>query len=95
MPPTVFYDKGLSADWCLIKRSAHSRLKDIVRVQNYREYIIEYTATRLTLTKQKAVKDSYLQDEYFAQSKDIASGLINDHPQQEFTTITLTKSSDF
>lgn len=95
MPPTGISDKGLSADWCLIKRSDHSILKDIVRVQDYREYIIEYTARRLTLTKQEAVKDSYRQYEYLAQRKDIVLGFLNDHPQQEFTTSTLTKSSGF
>ena len=47
MPPTAISDKGLSADWCLIKRSERSSLKNIVRVQDYREYIIEYTLAKL------------------------------------------------
>lgn len=45
-------------------------IKDIVKTQNYREYIIEYAAKRLTLNKQEAARDSYLQDEYLAQSKE-------------------------
>ncbi len=45
-------------------------LKDIIKTQVYREYIIEYTARRLTLTKQEAARDSYLQDEYLAQRKE-------------------------
>lgn len=45
-------------------------LKDIVKIKTHREEIIEYTAKRLTLTKQKAAQDSYLQDEYLAQKKE-------------------------
>jgi hypothetical protein len=47
-----------------------SFLKDIIKVQNHRTSIIEWTAKRLTLTKQEAAKDSYLQDEYLKQKKE-------------------------
>ena len=47
-----------------------SFLKDIVQVQNHRTSIIEWTAKRLTLTKQEAARDSYLKDEYVAQKKE-------------------------
>ncbi|GAB1544370.1 hypothetical protein NUACC21_70460 [Scytonema sp. NUACC21] len=45
-------------------------LKDIIKTQFFREDIIEYTARRLTLTKQEAARDSFLQDEYLAQKKE-------------------------
>ena len=46
-----------------------SFLKDIIKVQNHRKSIIEWTAKRLTLTKQEAAKDSHLQDEELEQKK--------------------------
>jgi len=49
---------------------SNSFLKDIVTVQDHRRSIIEWTAKRLTLTKQEAARDSYLQDEYLAQKKE-------------------------
>ncbi len=47
-----------------------SFLKDIIKVQNHRTSIIEWTAKRLTLTKQEAAKDSYLQDEWLTKKKE-------------------------
>jgi len=47
-----------------------SFLRDIIKVQNHRTSIIEWTAKRLTLTKQEAAKDSYLQDEWLKQKKE-------------------------
>jgi hypothetical protein len=38
-------------------------LKDIIKTQSHRKQIIEYIAKRLTLNKQQASRDSYLQDE--------------------------------
>jgi len=46
-----------------------SFLRDIIKVQNHRTSIIEWTAKRLTLTKQEAARDSYLQDEELEQKK--------------------------
>lgn len=45
-------------------------IRDIVSTQNHREDLIKYIAKRLTLTRQEATKDSYLQDEYLAQKKE-------------------------
>jgi len=47
-----------------------SFLRDIIKVQNHRTSIIEWTAKRLTLTKQEAAKDSYLQDEWLTKKKE-------------------------
>ncbi|MEG3890986.1 hypothetical protein QT973_11115 [Microcoleus sp. Z1_A1] len=47
-----------------------SFLKDIIKVQNHRTSIIEWTAKRLTLTKQEAARDPHLQDEYLKQKKE-------------------------
>ncbi|MGL5060865.1 MAG: hypothetical protein ACRC62_12885 [Microcoleus sp.] len=49
---------------------SRSFLKDLMTVQNHRTSIIEWTAKRLTLTKQQAAKDSYLKDEYLANKKE-------------------------
>lgn len=45
-------------------------LKDIIKVQNHRTSIIEWTAKRLTLNRQQAARNSYLQDEYLDQQKE-------------------------
>ena len=47
-----------------------SFLKNIIKVQNHRTSIIEWTAKRLTLTKQEAAKNSYLQDEWLTKKKE-------------------------
>jgi hypothetical protein len=49
---------------------SNSFLKDIVKANNHRESIIQYTARRLTLTRQEASGDSHLQDEYLSQKKE-------------------------
>ena len=42
-------------------------IRDIIKAQEHREAIAEYIVRRLTLTKQEAARDPYLQDEYLAQ----------------------------
>ncbi|MGF1522843.1 MAG: hypothetical protein ACFBSF_11065 [Leptolyngbyaceae cyanobacterium] len=42
-------------------------LRDIIKTEEHRDAIAEYIAKRLTLTRQEAARDPYLQDEYLAQ----------------------------